>query len=208
VKTCVRVFSVFVLVFSLVGVASASFVLPSSETYVGYIGNLDIGRLDGSGGVNTFIGTDWISSPDMQDNTFVLNGTSDLDPTYTSTPVFTTHWYRFALNTPAQLMDFIELGENADLEISFFHDSAIYGDTPFETVIRNDSHNYQMTSSALFQSGTWWMQIEGKATSFASIDYKVRLVQAVPLPPAILLFGSALAGFGVLGRKKRQRISA
>ncbi len=201
-KTLVRAISILVLGFSLIGGVSASFTLPGSETYVGYIGNLDVGRLDGSGGVNTDIGTDWISSPGVQDNSFISNN-GQLDMAF-GAPVLTTHWYSFALNTPARLMDFIELGVNADLEISFFHDSSDFGDAAFTTVTRNDNHNYQMTSPSSFQAGTWWMQLAGTAHSFQGINYTVRLSQ-VPLPPAILLFGSALAGFGVMGRKRKQR---
>lgn len=206
VKSFLKVISILVLGYSLVAAASASFVLPGSETYVGYIGNLDIGRLDGSGGGITDIGTDWISSPGEQDDTFIShNGL--LDPAITS-PVLTTHWYKFALNTPSQLMDFIELGSDASLEISFFNDDATYSDPAFETVARSAGHEYQLTSPSLFPSGIWWMKIAGTTTGFLHLNYKVRLSQAaVPLPPAILLFGSALAGFGVLGHKKRQRVS-
>ncbi len=209
-KIIVRIISALVLGSCLVGTASAAFVLPVAETYVGYIGNLDIGRLDGSGGVNTDIGTDWISSPGEQNNTFISNANDQLDPMVTpGTPVVTTHWYKFALNNPAQLMDFIELGLYADLEISFFHDSATYGGAAFETITRNDPHNYQLTSptNQTFAAGFWWMKIVGTANNNKSLNYTVRLSQ-VPLPPAILLFVSALAGFGVMGRKKKQRITS
>ncbi len=209
-KTFTRIIGVLVLGFGLVGVASAAFTLPGTETYVGYIGNLDIGRLDGSGGTNPEIGTDWISSPGEQNNTFVGNSGDQFDPWTSGAGAYveTTHWYKFALNDAALLEDFVEIGNWADAEISFFHEDATFGDSAFVTVTRNDPHDFQSTSLLLFDAGSWWMKIVGKAYDSDDINYTVRLsTQPVPLPPAILLFVSALAGFGVMGRKKKQLAS-
>lgn len=203
-----KIVSAVVLGFVLVGGASAAFELPGDETYKGYIGNLDIGRLDGKGGVNPEIGTDWVSDPGEQNNTFKSNsGQFDPFPWVEGGADYgvTTHWYKFALDNPTQLMDFVEIGNQADSEISFFHDSYTYGDGAFATVDRNDPHAFQLTSSKVFASGFWWMKIVGKAYDKTEINYTVRLSQ-VPLPPAILLFGSAIAGFGVMGRKKKKQL--
>ncbi len=211
-KTFTRIIGAVVLGFGLVGVASAAFTLPGTETYVGYIGNPDIGRLDGSGGVvNPEIGTDWISSPGEQNDTFVSNGMDEFDPWTSGAGAYveTTHWYKFVLNTAALLEDFVEIGEQADSVISFFHEDATFGDDPFVKIERPRGRNeFQSTSLLLFDAGSWWMKIVGKAYDSDDINYTVRLTtQPVPLPPAILLFISALAGFGVMGRKKKQLAS-
>jgi len=199
VSVIFRFLSVLTLGCALVANAMGAPVIPSGESYIGYIGNLDLGRGDNSGPANPAIGTDWIADPDGQDINFIAN-----------TPIVagngtTGHWYKFALNTPSHLMDFVELGDNIDVVISFFHDNYVAGPA-FDSVSRagGTNHAFQLTSPHQFKSGIWWMQIVATTTSFASINYKVRLSQ-VPLPPAFLLFGSAIAGFGVMGRKRKQR---
>ena len=203
-----KIICALILGICFVGSASA-YTLPGSETYLGYLGNINMGHPDGSGGVNSaYIGTDFISSPGEQDNTFLSNPVSSFDPLnasdypipgYTST----THWFKFSISLPGLLSDFIELGRYADATISFFHDSANWGDSPFVTVVRTDDHSFQQTSPSIFASGIWWMRVDGVAYNNTQVNYTVRLTsQSVPLPPAALLFISALAGFGVIGRKK------
>ncbi len=205
-KTFTKIIGVVVLGFGLVGVASA-FTVPVGETYLGYIGNLDVQPSQLGGGMIPENGTDWISNSGSSNTDMIDNLNDEFDqPTALNVPVVTTHWYKFSLDTPAQLQDYIELGEHADMVISFFHETAPDVLVPFETVVRDDPHNYQLTSLLTFTSGDWWMRLTGTALNGIRTSYTVRLSQ-VPLPPAILLFVSALAGFGVMGRKKKQLAS-
>ncbi len=207
-KNIVRIIGVLVLGFCLVGAVSAAFTLPGTESYLGYIGNIDLPLAKNSGGAISTNGTDWISLSGASNTDMVDNTGDQLDPPSLATPVVvTTHWYKFALDAPGQLLDFIELGANADLVVSFFHETATFGGPAFETIIRNDPHDFQLTSASVFDDGFWWMRIVGTAAFGTDTSYTVRLSKVpVPLPPAILLFGSAIAGFGVMGRKRRQRL--
>jgi hypothetical protein len=204
-----KITSILILSLVLMGSAFSAPFTSADPDYVGYIGNLDIGRLDGSGGVNSDIGTDWIANPDMQDVDFDPNG-AVLDVGI-STQETTVHLYRFALDSPSMLKDFVELGSGTSLQIDFFHDSAQNASTPFVSVTRDAgtvSHDFQQTSTEVFDAGIWWMRVTGTTASLidgGDGSYKVSLSK-VPLPPALLLFISALAGFGVIGRKRETAV--
>ncbi len=56
---------------------------------------------------------------------------------------------------------------------------------------------------ATIAAGDYSIKINVQGDGGTNDSYKVQLyATAVPLPPAVLLFASALAGFGVIGRKK------
>ncbi len=120
------------------------------------------------------------------------------------------HWYDFSLTDPTDLALRFEAGASmAFLDISFFFEAD-------DTLVYNERYNngdpdanfgghWNDIFTNFDRAGDWWMRIEGElVTGAESSGYTVTLA-AVPLPPAILLFGSAIVGFGVMGRKKIQR---
>jgi len=188
-----KMISAVALGFALIGNASAAFDKSSDPGYLGYIGNVESGRY---GGVED-IGTDYIwnsSTPGWDEN---LNDT--LGP-----PIAVPHWYKFTLDNTMVLSDFLELGGDvASLTISFFDSN---GASPIGPITSNAPHGYELVGT-FWADSSWWMKVEGTLTSTGVLDnYTVQLIASpVPLPPAILLFASAIAGFVVMGLKRKQR---
>ncbi len=191
-----KLISAVALSVSLMGsasAASATFDMSGDPGYLGYLGNVEAGRYGGA----EDIGTDyiWNSSTSSWDE-----NTNDALNSFIALP----HWYNFTLDHASAIGDFLELGSDVSSFTATFYDSS---GNEFVSITSTDPHAYQFTG-VFAADASWWMKITGVASGDKS-NYTVLLAPtAVPLPPAILLFGSALAGFGVLGRKKRQRISA
>lgn len=189
-----RLVSAFLLGVSLIGSASAaSFDMSGDPGYLGYLGNVEIGRYGGA----EDIGTDYVwnsSTSSWDENTNDSFGSSIAIP----------HWYNFTLDNERNIGDFLELGSDVSSFTATFYDSS---GNEFVSITSADPHAYQFTGT-FAADASWWMKIEGGATG-AKNNYTVLLAPtAVPLPPAILLFASALAGFGAMGRKKKQPVSS
>ncbi len=219
-KAFLRVVSVFVLGLVMAGNASAYYLDggiirnnagTDSGDYLGYLGDVDVGLPAGYVAGPNWIGTDIT----------VIDPAGDLSSTgnYTLNPNYVgfglgdqtvVQWFRFSSSQLASLSAFFELGSYVDLgnfKINFFQGT---DETATAGQQSGSGHLYLYDFGNFPVDEVWWMRVEGNATAVGKDSgYKVRLfTTAVPLPPAILLFGSALAGFGVLGCKKRQNISA
>ncbi len=192
VNRFIKMVSAVVLGLFLIGDAFAAFTVPSSG-YLGYLGNVEDGRYSGAEDIGT--GYVWDGA------VWVENNQDDL-----SSSVSTPHWYNFTLDNPMIITGYLELGSNVDsLTISFFDSNDDTPEFSFVTSYALNPHDYP--GIGVFGADTWWIKIEG-ASGGADDSYTLDLsASPVPLPPAILLFVSALAGFGVMGRKKKQLAS-
>jgi hypothetical protein len=87
------------------------------------------------------------------------------------------------------------------------------GGTPISTVEQFTNAAGLLISSATLEqalvAGIYHLQITGKilATTTPGADFLVT-ISTTPIPPALLLFGSALAGLGFLGRRSRRRTAS
>jgi hypothetical protein len=186
------------------GTATGSYTYSDGiNTYVGYIGNVNTG-LPVPAGVDPWIGTYLlVTDPNNLDQTssYVQN----------PSPVFNTgssqvHWYKFSLGIESELIANYEWNVGiTSLTVDFFRestsdDSVFYTKTFTSAEIL--SGHFSDTNFAIFEQGEWLMRLTGVGSPDVASSYRVQLV---PLPPAALLFISALAGFGVIGRKKAHK---
>lgn len=217
-KSFTRIASVLILGLVMVTNASAFYADGSvmrdnsgSEvgSFLGYMGNVNDGLPPSLGIIPNWIGTYVIESPrgsaNYVDNSgnaeFGLDGNVDV------------HWYQFSSNQAGNLSAFFEWGS----DLSAFTVDFFQGTSESSHVGKNydaslsDGHLYEDPFTVFPQGSSWWMRVVGRGAAKVGDDpvnngYKVLLYPtAIPLPPAILLFGSAIAGFGVMGRKKKQR---
>jgi hypothetical protein len=184
--------------------------VPIFGTYDGYIGNVDIGNPSG-GGANR-IGTAYLVR-----NALALTSTdgyaSNNEDSFPNAS--NVHWYRFSSNTTSILDVYYEWDQGVDdfkLEL-FEYDGS---DTAMATAIFDSSSlfdsggnhigHYDDLGFTNIAAGDYLVRITGSANS--SLDgYSVYFdTTAVPLPPAALLFISALAGFGVIGRRRASKV--
>jgi hypothetical protein len=152
----------------------------SSYTYLGDLGDIN-------GGISTPLGTK-ITTESLGG----ASANSDGTMTYLS--------YTFSASQASSLTAYYEFG--TDLIDTF----TIY--------ITGDSFSYTevfdvalggafLQDFASISPGNYLIRIDLQGDGGTNDSFKVQLfAAAVPLPPAALLFVSALAGFGVIGRKK------
>lgn len=167
-----------------------------SGSYFGYIGDVNVGlpSIGNTTVTPTWIGTHYVSdgAGSYVENYPVVTGVAD--------------WYLFSASAAGPIAIFAELGTSISaFTISFFvldeSDNYLYSRTATAAEI-----NIRSFVDAAFNNpitGDILMKIEGIAQG-SNPSYRVRLIGTpVPVPPAALLFVSALAGFGVIGRRKR-----
>ena len=164
--------------------------------YIGDIGNIQSGLPAYLGLGDNSIGTHYISDGH--------GGYEESLYWFTSDNNLTTQWYSFTSSQFGTMSSIFEFGSDVtSFTISFFvegSDSGFYTRTFTPSELDIGSFNDDLFAS--ITGGNILVKIEGTANGDNS-DYIVRLyTAAVPLPPAAILFMSALAGFGVIGRKK------
>ncbi len=171
-------------------------------TYIGYMGNVHLGLpadVRGSGNPN-WIGTDQLYAYDYGLDYAYSYDSNSLDHFDSDSTVF-VHWYRFTSDVAGFLSAFYEWGTNVTSFSLSFYTNGDNTDTPILTKTFSELHLYDNFTDT-FPAGDLLVRIEGAANG-ANNGYKVQLYPtAVPIPPAALLFISALAAFGVIGRKK------
>ncbi|MCP3670185.1 MAG: hypothetical protein GY814_07080 [Gammaproteobacteria bacterium] len=178
--------------------------------YLGYMGSINNGVQPIPGG-SFFPAITSLTIP-AGGAVYLPNGNAS----FTNTAVAGVHWYSFTLDTAKDLDLNYEFGDDLEyVNVSFFHDTSEVAAFSQNYLNADPSTNFgghmvDPATDVFSDTGTWWMRIEGKALTGANGSvgtYKVQpATSTVPLPPAILLFVSALAGLGVMGRtKKRQR---
>src|SRR5262245_34774024 len=133
-------------------------------------------------------------------NTSGAAATVNLDPgnTYATggplvTPPNFTHYFKFNVTTPTTLLTITDASDGVTdpgiLTVSWL-DSSL--DTIFTQVA-------PLSAVALsLATGVYYIQVVGTQIG----NYTLQ-VTATPLPPALILFGTALAGLGWLGRRRR-----
>lgn len=182
-----------------------SFGLPIFGTYYGYIGNIH--TLSPPAGISKgSIGTPYLVDPYSQATAFGSGGyVNNFDAVLPN-----EHWYRFTSDVASILDVYYEWGRDVDgFSLELFEyggsDTAIAAATFLSGDINAHLDVLGFTSIA---AGDYLIRIVGSATGSLN-TYSVYLgATPVPLPPAVLLFISALAGFGVIGRRKtRQAVS-
>jgi len=184
VKIFRRLFCVLVLGFSLVGTVSAATQGPNG-LFGEYLGNLGSVPLL-SDSVN-YIST---ASPVVYKDSFSGDN---------------VHWFQFDFSGPPRhLLAHVE-SKDIDIELSVYDALGVLELGPrIYNPGAGINHSYGNPLGVL-GADIWWLKIKGMDTS-ADHSYTAFLSShPVPLPPAILLFGSAIAGFGVMGLKRKQR---
>ena len=178
---------------------SGSSVLNSSDVdsgdYIGYIGNVNVGL--------SSIGVSGIS-PDAITTKYISDGSGGYT---TFNPVFdgaTTHWYQFSTSIPDTVVAHFELGTDVtSFTASFFIEGG--SDTAIPTTFLSGTANDFWISFSTTYVGNILMKLDLDGSG-SNQNYDATLyATAVPLPPAALLFISALAGFGVIGRRKSSK---
>ncbi len=203
VTTLTRIIGAVVLGFCLVGSASAAFTEPTtSDGYLGSMGDIETGAFGG------LIGTHLLEDGS---GSFVPNFNGYLTVHLPFGTRAVPHWYSFEVGSDLNISAFLELGgtDVQSMTISFFDslDDTVNHTLELLAGYTGTQHDYPLIGE--FEEGTWWMKIEGVSTGTENDSYTVKLESVpVPLPPAILLFVSALAGFGVMGRKKKQQLAS
>ncbi len=181
--------------------------------YLGSIGNVHDGlpaEVRGIGNPN-WIGSDYIYSNNygLGPSVYISYTSNDKD-SFNSDGSNTVHWYQFSSNQESPLNAFYELGTDiSSFAISFYIDGGDSDDAIFSKIFSaaelsaaSSLHLYDYGFTNV-PAGDLLIKIEGNADGTTNLGYKVQLyTTAVPLPPAVVLFISALAGFGVIGRKK------
>lgn len=111
------------------------------------------------------------------------------------------HSYTFSASQPSEIAALFEFGTDMQqVNIAIFE----VGDTnpitlPQDVFTADAFFNYYFSVAP----GDYLIQIDALGDGGDNASYKVQLFATpVPLPPAALLFISALAGFGVIGRRK------
>jgi hypothetical protein len=188
--------------------------------YLGYIGDVNnelptlVRNFPVDVGNPNWIGTDYIYTNQFGFGpthfTSYQSNSSDYFPSDGSTVI---HWYSFTVSDDSSLNAFYELGTDiTSFTITFYID----GDDTNQVVFSKEFTTAELTGGSGdtvvhlydygfedFLNGDYLIKIEGFADGSTNLGYKVQLfTSAVPLPPAALLFASALAGLGIFGRKK------
>jgi hypothetical protein len=199
VKTIKSIIGIVVLGLGLAGVAPAAFTVPSTG-YLGYLGDVEIGY---SGGL---IGTHAVDSGSgfLPNQNAYLTTQAPLNDGFRD--VAAPHWYKFDVSQTLNIGGFLELGSHVDeITISFYNSLDDAYDFQLKAAYTGSRHDYPVIGT--FGADTWWMKVEG-ISGGVDDSYTMKLeASPVPLPPAVLLFGSAIAGFGALGRRKRRQHS-
>lgn len=166
-----------------------------SGSYIGDMGNVNIGL--SSIGL-TGVSPDAITTKYLSDGSVSYVGN---DPAFNGV---TTHWYQFSSVIPGTIGANYELGTDVTgFAVSFF--LAGGSDTAIHTVPANAAmHFWDFFDRTNADDILMRIELDGQGPNQ---NYDVTLyAAAVPLPPAVLLFISALAGFGVIGRKKSRSV--
>ncbi len=194
----VKVLALLLLWFGFVGASNAAF-SEGDGNYVGYMGLLDPAPAS--------ITTAWISSG-MADSAFYDNYAA----AWISSPV--THLYNFSLAQGLELDLYMEFRAADPMTITFYDAASnpVHTETvSFGGINIQDTyaHNQMLTLPA----GVAWMEVEiapwisGGNPDYDYGQYEIQLAglpaTVVPLPPALLLFGSTLIGFFTLGWRWR-----
>lgn len=178
-------------------VSANSFAMTGTYTYIGEMGDISNGPLILPFG--TKITTETLY--DSSSNAYVNGDASAKGGTST-----TYHEYSFSASKASRLTALYEFGTDLidTFTISFFVDGEndwFYQQT-FDTA-NNGAFEMDFTTIA---AGDYSLKIDFIGNGGDNDDYKVKLYgTAVPIPSAALLFISALAGFGVVGRGKTRK---
>ena len=175
--------------------------------YEGYLGNLNLG-LPVPATMDPWIGTHALATaPNDLGNpgTYVANPSAILP----SSGSIAVHWYKFSVDVPSLTDARYEWdGGITSFKVDFF----LEGGSDTSVIHKEFDSNFLAGNGHFIDSlfynflpGEWLMRIEGQGTLNGANGYRVRLV---PLPPAVLLFISALAGFGVIGRKRGRKVAS
>lgn len=187
-----------------------NFHTPAPGVFDGDMGNVNIG-LPGSPGDK--IGTNFL----MDAGTYAVNFDDTLAPDGS-----TVHWFKFTSSVGGVVSAHYEWDEGYWMDAS---SDVVFAIELFEldgsnTPFSGYAHTFTGAEIAGFTTpghldqsifadipaGDWLIRITGHGNddgNGANDGYGVTFgAAAVPLPPAVLLFISALAGFGVIGRKK------
>ncbi len=195
VKTIKSIVGLVVLGMGLTGTASAAFTVPVTG-YLGYLGDIETGYSSGP------IGTHAVDSGSgfMPNTNAYLTTAAPLNDGFRD--IAAPHWYKFDVNQTLNVGGFLELGSNVNnITVSFYNSLDDVADFTLNAAYTGSRHDYPVIGT--FGADTWWMKIEG-ISGGVDDSYTMKLeASPVPLPPAVLLFGSAVAGFGALGRRKR-----
>jgi hypothetical protein len=176
--------------------------LPTYGTYDGYLGDL-YAPIPPAGISKGTIGTPYL----VDDNYEYTNSggyVNNAEEKFT-VGVENVHWYRFTASLASILDVYYEWGGDVG---SFSLELFEYGgsDTPIETAyFSSTGPHLDVLNFTSIAAGEYLIKIVGSASGTLN-NYSVFLgATPVPLPPAALLFISALAGFGVIGRKRASK---
>lgn len=179
--------------------------LPTYGIYDGYLGDLYT-PFPPAGISKGTIGT-----PYLVDDQYEYTGSGGYvnnDDAKFTVGVENVHWYRFTASLASVLDVYYEWGGNVG---SFSLELFEYGgsDTPIASAFFSSTGPHlDVLSFTSIAAGDYLIKIVGTASGSLN-NYSVFLgATAVPLPPAALLFISALAGFGVIGRRSKNKVAS
>lgn len=178
--------------------------------YDGYIGNVDQGYPGSS--PNHRIGTPFlVKGDDLTSVDSYANNSEDRFPVGTNN----VHWYRFTSNTTSILDVYYEWDGGVDsFKLELFEydgsDSAIatatFSSSFLIDPITGHIGHYDDLNFTNIAAGDYLVRVTGTSNHEINNGYSVYFeTTAVPLPPAALLFISALTGLGVIGRRKSRK---
>lgn len=175
-------------------VSANAFAVSGTYTYIGEMGDINNGPLIFPFG--TKITTETLY--DSSNNAYVNGDASAQGGTST-----TYHSYSFSASKGSRLTALYEFGTDLiDIfTISFFVDGE--SDWFYQQTFNTDNNGAFEMDFTTIAAGDYSLKIDFIGDGGNNDDYKVKLYATeVPIPSAALLFISALAGFGVVGRRK------
>ncbi len=200
----VKVLALLLLWFGLVGVSSALSV--TDQNYVGGLARWGSGLADPLQVAPDSLTTAYV---DNYHNTGWGNPQGNVDAVFSVT---VSHLYSFSLVQSLELDLWMEFRASDPMTITFYDSNSVLVGSPIEIHFSGlyPQETQVPKDVVTMPSGAAWMLVEADpladSLGMYSGAYEIRLagdpVASVPLPPALLLFGSSLLGFITLGWRR------